>query len=201
MASVNQDKTPNGLRENFENTVVNILSADPISKKQVKGSKNSAEISSVVFEQDGANVSSTSIMKSGKGASTGVDLRFHTSAEYKKLSHPQRHELKAWRMTPEGRAAVKVLKAQRSGNNNNSPSNKRTGDQAKVIAAAVEAALAKKAKSEQLESKESTQAEAFVVSVFNKLAGKTATTPQTATANSVDSHSFLTSILKKAKNA
>ena len=114
MASVNQDMTPNGLRENFENTVANILSADPISKKQVKGSKNSAEISSVSFEQDGANVSSTSIMKSGKGASTGVDLRFHTSAEYKKLSHPQRHELKAWRMTPEGRAAVKVSKAQSS---------------------------------------------------------------------------------------
>ena len=77
MASVNQDKTPNGLRENFENTVANILSADPISKKQVKGSKNSAEISLVSFKQ---NVSSTSIMKSGKGASTGVDLRFHTLA-------------------------------------------------------------------------------------------------------------------------
>ena len=38
------------------------------------------------------------------------------------------------------------------------------------------------------------------MSVFNKLAGKTATTPRTATANSVENHSFLTSILKKAKN-
>ena len=200
MASVKQDKTPNGLCENFEDTVATLLPADPVSKKQVKGSKRGAEISLVSFE-DKVSVASASAMKSGKGATTGVDLRFHTLAEYEKLSHAQRGELKAWRMTPEGRAAVKVSKAQRSGNNKNSPSKKRTGDQTKAIAAAVETALAKKAKADQLESTESTQAEAFVVSVFNKLAGKTATTLRTATANSVDSNSFLTSILKKAKNA
>ena len=201
MASVKQDKAPGGLREHFEDTVATLLPADPVSKKQVKGSKRGAEISSVNFENDEAAVASTTTMKSGKGASTGVDLRFHTSAEYDNLSHPQRRELKAWRLTPEGRASVKVSRAQRSGNNSNPLSKKRTGEQAKVIAAAVETALAKKAKAGQLESKESTQAEAFVVSVFNKLSGKTTTAPRTATANSVDSQSFLKSILKKAKNA
>ena len=89
MASVNQDKTPNGLRENFENTVANILSADPISKKQVKGSKHRADISSIDFEQDEATVASTGTMKSGNGTSTGVDSLFHTSAEYTNLTHPQ----------------------------------------------------------------------------------------------------------------
>ena len=87
---------------------------------------------------------------------------------------------------------MNASKAQCSGNNNNNSPRKRTGEQAKVIAAAVDTSLAKKAKAKQLVSKDSTQAEAFVVSVFNKLSGKTSATPQTVTDNSVDSQIFLT---------
>ena len=60
------------------------------------------------FEQDEAIVVSTSTMKYGKGASTGIYFRFHSSAEYTNLTHPKRHQLKAWRITPERRAAVKL---------------------------------------------------------------------------------------------
>ena len=42
--------------------------------------------------------------------------------------------------------AVKASKAHHSGNNNNSSPRKQTGEQAKVLAAAVETALSKKAK-------------------------------------------------------
>ena len=80
-------------------------------KKQFKGSKHGAEISLMNFEQDEATVASTGAMKSEKGASTGVNLRFHTLAEYTNLTHLQRRELKVWHVTPEGRAAVKASKA------------------------------------------------------------------------------------------
>ena len=106
-----------------------------------------------------------------------------------------------WRITPEGRASVKASKGQRSVNNNNSFPRMRIGEQAKVIKSAVETTLAKKAKSEQLVSKEITQARDFVISVFKNLAGKMSATPRTANANSFDSQSFLTSILKKAKKS
>ena len=153
------------------------------------------------FEQDEAIVVSTSTMKYGKGASTGIYFRFHTSAEYTNLTHPKRHQLKAWRITPERRAAVKALEAQRSVNNNNYLPRKLTGEQAKVVASDVETSLAKKAKAEQLVSKEHTQAKSFVISLFNKLADNRPATPRNKTTNSVGSQSFFTSILKKANNA
>ena len=174
-----RDKTPNGLRKNFEDTVAIILTADPVPKKQVKGSKYRDEISSTSFEQYEATVASTDTMNSEKGASTGVNLRFHTSEEYTNLTHLQRHELKAWRITPEGRASMKASKAQRSGNNNNSLPRKRTGEQAKLITDAVETAVAKKEMSKQIGSKDITQARAFVIFVFNKLSGKMSATPRT----------------------
>ena len=187
--------------KNFEDTVATLLPADPVSKKQVKCSKYVAEISSMHFEQDEATVDSTGTMKSGKGSFTGANLRFHTSAEYTYLTHPQRHKLKTWRINPAGSATVKASKTQRTGNNTNSSPRKQTGEEGKLIAAAVEMALAKKAMAEQLMSKESTKAKAFVISVINKLTGKTSATTGTTTANSVDIYIFLTSTLKKAKNA
>ena len=153
------------------------------------------------FEQDGATVVSTGTMKSGKGASTGADLRFHTSVEYTNLTHPKRRELKAWRINPEVRAAAKALKSQRSGHNNNPSPRKQTGEQTKFITYAVETSLTKEVKSEQIVSKDSTQAKDFAVYVFNKIAGKKSATLRTATANSVDSQRFPKSILKKANNA
>ena len=88
MESVKQDKTHSGLCNNFEETVATLLPDDPVSKKQVKYYKHGADISSMDFEQDEATVASTGAMKSEKGASTGVNLRFHTSAEYTKFTHP-----------------------------------------------------------------------------------------------------------------
>ena len=89
-------------------------------------------------------------MKYGKGASTSVYLRCHTSAEYTNLIHIQRSELKAWHITPEVCAAMKALKAQRSGNKNNYSPINRTGEQLKLFAGAFETALAKKAKAKHL---------------------------------------------------
>ena len=113
----------------------------------------------------------------------------------------QRHELKACCITPEGPAAVKASKAQCSWKNKNYLPRNQRGEQAKVIAAAVEMALSKKAKDKQLVSKESTQTEAFFISILKKLASKTYTTPQTVTSNSVESLRILMSIIKKLKNA
>ena len=67
MESVKQDKTHSGLCNNFEETVATLLPDDPVSKKQVKGYKHGAEISLMKFKQDGATVSSTGTMNSGKG--------------------------------------------------------------------------------------------------------------------------------------
>ena len=52
IASVKQDKTRNGLGKNFKYTVPNLLPANTVSKKQVKGSKHRADIYSMKFEQN-----------------------------------------------------------------------------------------------------------------------------------------------------
>ena len=117
-------------------------------------------------------------MKSLKRASTGFDLCFHTLVEYTNLTHTQRRELKAWCITPEGRAALKDPKAQCSENNNHYSPRKWTGEQVKVSAASVETALTKKAKAVQLVWKEITQDKDCVISVLNKLAGKLSYTPR-----------------------
>ena len=90
MASIKQDKTPNGLRSNFEDAVATLLPADPVAKKQTSSGdkRKNVDVSSVDVEIGATH------MRSGKGK-TGVDFRWHTVPEFKDLNKAQKDELTA----------------------------------------------------------------------------------------------------------
>jgi len=69
---------------------------------------------------------------------TGVQLRFYKKKEFDKLPADQRNELKAWRQTPEGKAATARDRAQKEKANGGKPSPKKGG---KISAAAFEKEL------------------------------------------------------------
>ena len=80
------------LREDFEASVTLILPVDPVARKKGKNETNrQLDISSIEF-------------KKGIGK-TGVELRFHPTPEFKKLSDEQIAELYEWRKTEGGQAA------------------------------------------------------------------------------------------------
>eukprot|EP00980_Cylindrotheca_fusiformis_P022532 scaffold9418_cov135-Cylindrotheca_fusiformis.AAC.1 len=208
IASVKQDEQPGGLRNDFERTVATLMAADPVAKKvATSGTKrtnaNISDSQANSTDSTGANVSSLNL-RSGKGPKTGVDLRYHKMSEYNKLTSEQKEELREWRKTPNGKAAMEAGK--KKGNSG--------GDKAS-IAAAVEQQLAKRMKAIQQEQQDESQAEAYVMSVLKKLAGAggehvtfkpgDATTASnsatTASATSTKNTSLLRSILKSAKNA
>ena len=97
MASVKTDNGPNGLRNNFERAVSDLLPYDPVAKKCATGIKRGsalislAEVDNRPTTTTAANDSKPSIGK------TGVHLRYHKHHEYKKLTHEQCRELSEWR--------------------------------------------------------------------------------------------------------
>ena len=201
MASIKQDKTPGGLRSDFEAAVATLLPADPVAKKQIKaGDKRShAQISGVKFDDENAEVASLKI-KSGKGPKTGVDLRYHAFHEYKKLTREQRTELREWRRTPEGQAATKAAKA----SSEKSAKKKKQGDMERATEKAIVAAVEKKVKEKLQEAKQQetdeSEAEAHIMNVITKMANKSLPQPPAATNRTAAGTSFLRSILCKAQN-
>ena len=85
MALIRNDTAPNGKRNDFEAAAAFLLPHDPVAKKR-QTKRPHAEISGV----------DTPKIKSGIG-STGVEFRYHTYAEYAKLTTEQKAELHEWR--------------------------------------------------------------------------------------------------------
>ena len=89
-------------------------------------------------------------LKKGKG-STGIDLRWHSKAEYKQLSEPQKEELCKWKKSDDGKKATEEYKKARDAkwkvNSSGSGGGKLNN---KKLRKAVVAALAKKRKRKRL---------------------------------------------------
>jgi hypothetical protein len=110
MASVKLDTAPiTGKRNDFEAAASHLLPYDPVAKKRTSGHKRgSGEISEITGE-----ISSFGA-KEGIGH-TGVHLRYHKPEEYATLSKEQTDELRAWRITPDGKQKSKRGKGKEKG--------------------------------------------------------------------------------------
>ena len=93
IANIRTDQGPNGKRNNFESAVTTLLQFDPFLKSNAAKKSVSFNISGV----DGNN---------GRGKKTNIDLRWHTSEEYKTLSREEKEELREWQQTKDGKAAT-----------------------------------------------------------------------------------------------
>jgi hypothetical protein len=158
MASICSSKGPGGMRSSFEQTVAHILPYCPVAKKRIAGSKRGAgEISEVNAEQQEGNISSFGV-KNGRGAKTGVHLRYHKHSEYQKLSEDEQTELREWR-TAQSSGKRKNNK-DRSGNGNG----KKVKYDEKSIAAVVDKKIEAKMKAALENKSQETEAEAFIAS-------------------------------------
>jgi hypothetical protein len=156
-ASINTDKTPNGLRQDFEATAAHLLPYDPVQKKRVDhagGKRGSADISDTTG--DDANVSSFGAKK-GTGSS-GVSLCYHAKAEHVTLDKAQKNELREWRQKNENKG----------GKDKSRDSKKPKYDNTKAIAAAVEKKVAEKLKAIEDKKTSGEEAAAFIMSVIKK---------------------------------
>lgn len=80
----------NNMRNNFEDAVAFLLPVCPYAKHKQSQRGRRAEISDTQ-------------LKSKSQSRTGVDFRWHTTEEYRKLSKAQRQELYQWQQTKEGK--------------------------------------------------------------------------------------------------
>ena len=199
MASIRQDRSIDGLRNDFEKAVALLLPADPVAKKAAATGvkRGNANISG----SEGAEATKVTIsgVKSGRGSETGVHLRYYTLSEYKNLPNDQKNELRAWRATSDGKASIAQGRSMRK-------KPKGSPTDGKSIAAVVEKKVKEKLLALEKEKSDETDVEAYVMSVLHKFAeGKipasSPKTPATAQAGAASAGtSFLRSILKKSKN-
>jgi hypothetical protein len=196
MANINSDQGVDGMRLDFEKAVAHMLPYCPVAKKKTVGNKRgAADISEV-----NAEVSSFG-SKSGRGAKTGVHLRFYAFPEYKKLSAAEKEELFEWRSTPEGKAATEKSKKHNKGGSGG----KSVHFSDKAIAAAVEKKLADKDKAAENDKTQAAAVDGYIMSCINRLAGTTSANkpspPAKASAGSATANmNVLKSILDRAKN-
>ena len=84
----------NGMQSDFERSVAFLLPVDPYSKSR---SRN---------RQKNPSISEARLLKNQQQSKTGVDFRWHTPAEYRKLNQEQRAELYEWQNTKEGKEMI-----------------------------------------------------------------------------------------------
>ena len=92
LASIRADV--NGMRDNFKAAVTFMLPVCPYTKHSKNRNSGNAMISDAT-------------LLGQSDSKTGVDLRWHTNAEYQKLTKEQRQELYQWQHTKQGKAAMK----------------------------------------------------------------------------------------------
>ena len=191
MASIKTDQAVGGLRNDFEATATILLPYDPVQKKRgdnAGGKRGPAEISNATGEE--AEISAFGA-KTGKGTS-GVPLRYHTSAEYELLTKAQTDELREWRKSQSKGASKKGAHKKKGGGNKFNSSN------TKAIAAAVE----KRLKAIEQEKTTDEETEAWIMSLVNKRTPTVQIADSTATPATVTTTApSLRSILKKVKNS
>ena len=136
IAIIEGNEHPNGPRYSFEECARLLQLADPVAKKN---KRNHAQISDATgtIDETANQTFDIAALRSGIGK-TGVHLRFYKKKEFDKLPADQRNELKAWRQTPEGKAATARDRAQKEKANGGKPSPTKGG---KISAAAFEKEL------------------------------------------------------------
>jgi hypothetical protein len=169
MASIKTDQDPDGLRNNFEAAATHLLPHDPVQRKRsdhAGGRRGSADISDVTHDE--ADISAFGA-KEGIGK-TGVHVRYHPLAEYQKLTNGQKDELREWWETTRG------------DKKRGKPYNKDGKQQRnvkfkldKAIAAAVEKRVHEQIKAEVKVKAQGDEAEAYIMSIFQKMSGNKAT--------------------------
>jgi hypothetical protein len=172
-ASIKTDQDPDSLRNNFEAAATHLLPYDLVQRKRsdhAGGKRGAADISDVTHDE--ADISAFGANK-GIGK-TGVHLRYYPSAEYQKLTNGQKDELREWQETNGG------------GKKRGKPYNKDRKQQRnvkfksdKAIAAAVEKRVPKRLKAEEKVKTQSDEAEAYIMSIFQKMSGNKATVAAT----------------------
>jgi hypothetical protein len=170
MASIKTDQDPNGLRNNFEAAATHLLPYDPVQKKRpdhAGGKRGAGDISDVTHEE--ADVSAFGAKK-GIGK-TGVHLRYHPREEYVKLSSEQKDELREWRDTTGGGKG----KRGRPNNKDGKPRRNVAFKSDKAIAAAVEKKVNERLKADERNKSQGDEAEAYIMSIFQKMNGTKAT--------------------------
>ena len=108
IASIKQNRDPNGSQYKCEEALAILQAADPVASRQ-STKRSSAQILSAETDETEANISGTTLKK-GIGE-TGVSLRYHKENEFRALTKAQKAELIAWRNTPEGKTSVANEKA------------------------------------------------------------------------------------------
>ena len=200
MASVKTDNGPGGMRNQFELAAAHLLPYDPVAKKRAAaaGSKRgSSLISGVDAEADVAALGG----KQGFGK-TGVPLRWHKQDEYVKLSKAQKDELREYQ-----RAHPDLIK--RPGKGQKKHKEKRFSKKiSSLVTKHVQFAL-DKANEEKKDEQAVDDAEAFVMSVFNKAVAQqsNANAPSVSAASGVAvspkttyDPNALKAIIQRAKN-
>ena len=131
------DDLPVGKNNNFDLCVQHLLPACPVYARRKKNDMSNNN-------EGGKNISVSSLnLKRGKG-STGVDLRWHSKAKYKKLSEPQKDELREWKRSDAGKKATEEYKKTRDAKRKANPSGHNAGKlNNKKLRKAVAAAIKK----------------------------------------------------------
>ena len=89
LSSIKAD--PNGMGSDFDLTAEHLMKSDPVEKTLTKTKKGL--------------ISST---LGGRGNDTGVEFRWYSPPEFKKLTTAQKEELIAWRQSAVGKASIKA---------------------------------------------------------------------------------------------
>ena len=105
LAQVRNDH--NGSRSDFEKAVQLLLPMCPYAKLQA--AKDQTKVSFNISATEGTEEVKS---KNGRGAKTGVDLRWHAPEELARLTTAQRKELDAYQSSPAGKKACKSARAQ-----------------------------------------------------------------------------------------
>ena len=175
MALCRNDTGPRGKMSNFEDTASFLLPHDPVVNKRTTQKRSHA------YDIPSAATASSASSKVGTG-STGVALRFHTRAEYMKLSSEQRDELRLHRNKLETDGKSRILSPS-GGNKTNIKSNNADFTESKKFKRAVSQTVAKEVKDKQKTAETSAAEEEKVRSCILSLVNGT-TTHASATRNS-----------------
>ena len=154
MALVRNDTGPNGKMNDFEATAAFLLPKDPVSRKRSQAKRQFAEISAAETTQ----------IKSGQG-STGVELRYHTQSEYKKLTNAQKVELSEYRSKQEKEGKGRHLKKKNDKDKSKGKSKDVDDKIKRMISAAVSKQLEDNHSKQAKEAEEEVDLKRYILSV------------------------------------
>ena len=125
-AAMSRAETDADINGNFEATAACIVLKDPVATRLARNKRGAGQISTVDASTQEADIAALNI-KSGTGPKTGVHLRFFDPEEYHTLSYAEKDELRLWRKSDAGQAAlaaagVKKKAYQRGGKRTGRPS-------------------------------------------------------------------------------